>query len=145
MRLYCVNKNIIYCNEVIFKVIFWKIAILSLGSNTFPLSTIKTVHVRGIHVRHCTCPCEISSTAAGGKIRLHASVGVHHWEVKGILHTQICIPWLFSLIINTCVISIHRSDAIDFGKSEVYREYMGLHPKNAPSVLTLKRKSLLLW
>jgi hypothetical protein len=54
------------------------IAILSLRFNTVPLSTSKTVHVRGIHVRHCTGPFDVSSTATGGEIGLHTSLGESH-------------------------------------------------------------------
>jgi hypothetical protein len=45
-----------------------------MGSNTFPLSTSKTVRVKGIHFRHCPGPFDISRMATGGEIRLHVSV-----------------------------------------------------------------------
>ena len=73
-----------YCSKVIFEVIFWKIAILFLWSNTFLLSTSKTVGVRGIHVRHCMWLYDVLRTATGGEIWLHVRVGARrlgvNWE-----------------------------------------------------------------
>ena len=66
-----------YCSKVIFEVIFWKIAILFLWSNTFLLSTRKTVRVR-----HCTWPYDVLMTAAGGEIRLHARLRARRLGVK---------------------------------------------------------------
>ena len=71
-----------YCSKVIFEVIFWKIAILFLWSNTFLLSTRKTVRVRGIHVRHYTWPYDVLMTATGGEIRLYARVRAHRLGVN---------------------------------------------------------------
>ena len=48
----------------------------------------KTVPVIGIPVRHCTCPCDISSTVTGGEIRLHSSHGAYHWGVNNMLNLE---------------------------------------------------------
>jgi hypothetical protein len=73
-----VNKNIIYYSKVIFEVIISRIRILSLRSNIFPLSTSKTVCVRGIHVINFMGLWNVRSMATGGETRLHALHRMHH-------------------------------------------------------------------